>query len=45
MGKQYYQGFALGFTQNFGLVKGLGVAVGGQFLYRSVKNLFFSMKM
>ena len=26
-----YQGFALGFTQNFGLVKGLGVAVGGQF--------------
>ena len=26
-----YQGFALGFSQNIGLYKGLGVAVGGQF--------------
>ena len=26
-----YQGFALGFTQNFGLSKGIGVAAGAQF--------------
>lgn len=26
-----YQGFALGFTQNIGLAKGIGVAAGGQF--------------
>ena len=26
-----YQGFAIGFSQNIGLYKGLGVAVGGQF--------------
>ncbi|MBO7594580.1 MAG: outer membrane beta-barrel protein [Salinivirgaceae bacterium] len=34
-----YQGFSIGFSQNIGLYKGLGVAVGGQFRLNTNKNV------